>query len=180
MFSYPEAAVSPLPLPADATWELERRMAIVYLGDAHVSSAVHAQVIENLEQSGADDHRLEELRRCALEAKDALYRCDFQEFGRIMSRNTQVQSQLHPSILSPRAREIVELARQHGLVGEKLNGAGGNGGSLTLLFGERTADKRAFVRELAEAVPEATVLPVALSSHGLRVWETRNPSSPSA
>ncbi|MEO8501809.1 MAG: GHMP kinase, partial [Vicinamibacteria bacterium] len=57
-----------------------------------------------------------------------------------------------------------------GALGWKVNGAGGEGGSLTLLCGENASRKRALVREIEQASPAFRNIPIHLSRHGLRVW----------
>ncbi len=51
-----------------------------------------------------------------------------------------------------------------------MNGAGGEGGSLTLLCDEDASRQRALVREIERDSPAFRRLPVRLSRHGLRVW----------
>ncbi len=46
MFQYPHASVSPVQIPNATWWELERRLALVYLGKSHHSSDVHEMVIQ--------------------------------------------------------------------------------------------------------------------------------------
>jgi D-glycero-alpha-D-manno-heptose-7-phosphate kinase len=59
----------------------------------------------------------------------------------------------------------------HGAVGWKVNGAGGDGGSLTILCGPNSAAKRAMVREIEEENHLFQNIPVYLSRFGLRIWE---------
>lgn len=168
---YPRAAVSPVRVSDGVWWELERRLMLVYLGSAHVSSDVHRQVIANFEQSGADDPRLAGLRRAAHRAKNALLRGDFGAFAEAMKVNTELQKQMHEDIFGDKARTVVETAVRCGALGYKLNGAGGNGGSITLLFGESSHEKRLFQDALSAVLPDARIIPVALSRFGLQTWE---------
>jgi len=169
---YPEAPVSPIRIPDALWWELERRIVVVYLGDAHVSSDVHRQVIRGFERSGSEDPRLCRLRQLAGEAKNAVCRGDYGELARVMNANTDVQRSMHESIFSAKAEALISFAQSFGAVGAKLNGAGGNGGSITFLFGASNTDQRDFVGRLADEFPSVSVMPVTLSRHGLRVWET--------
>jgi D-glycero-alpha-D-manno-heptose-7-phosphate kinase len=54
---------------------------------------------------------------------------------------------------------------------EKVNGAGGDGGSITLLCGPSSSEKRRMIRAIQEANPLFKSLPIYLSRFGLRVWE---------
>ena len=74
MFQYPHASVSPIVIPNATWWELERRLALIYLGKSHQSSEVHQMVIRDLEGAGPDCRQLAGLRQTAPKARDALMR----------------------------------------------------------------------------------------------------------
>ncbi len=171
MFQYPHASVSQILVPNSVWWELERRMVLVYLGRAHASSEVHGRVIERFETEGADKSALEPLRRAAIAGKDALYNGDFRAFGRAMAENTEAQAALHPALVSDLAHEIIDVAKAHGAVGWKVNGAGGEGGSLSILCGPEGERKRAFLEALPGIDAGLSVIPTYLSRIGLRRWE---------
>jgi D-glycero-alpha-D-manno-heptose-7-phosphate kinase len=153
-------------------WELERRFVLVYLGCAHSSSEVHGQVIARLDREGADKSALEPLRKAARDGKDAVYSGDLDALGCCMIANTEAQAALHPALVSDAAKAAIELARKHGALGWKVNGAGGDGGSLTILCGPEGERKRALIRALPELDPSFEVIPTYLSRMGLRRWET--------
>jgi D-glycero-alpha-D-manno-heptose-7-phosphate kinase len=170
MFAYPHASVSPVRVPDPVWWELERRLLLVYLGKSHDSSALHEQVIRSLESAGPDSPAIVSLRRTAPRSRDALSAGDFAGLGRAMTESTEAQERLHPALVGTEARRVIEIARAHGVLGWKVNGAGGEGGSLTLLCGEISAAKRALVREIEQEQPAFRSIPIHLSRHGLRVW----------
>jgi D-glycero-alpha-D-manno-heptose-7-phosphate kinase len=172
MFDYPRATVSQIQVPNAIWWELERRLALVFLGRTHSSSAVHEAVIAGLEREGTASPRLEALRRAASASRDAVYAGDFVALGRAMAQNTDAQRELHPSLVSPEAEQVIAIARDHGALGWKVNGAGGEGGSLTLLCGPSTSAGRAMLRAVREASPFFQPIPTYLSRAGLRVWES--------
>lgn len=170
MFQYPYAAVSQILVPNDIWWELERRLCLVFLGKSHSSSAVHEMVIRDLRDSGPDSPKLEHLRRTARASRDACYAGDFPALGRAMDANTEGQRMLHPSLVSAEAEEIMRLAREYGALGCKVNGAGGDGGSITILSGPSMSAKRAMLRAIEQANPLYQNIPIYLSRYGLRVW----------
>ncbi len=170
MFRYPHASVSLIMLPNSIWWELERRLMLVYLGKTHSSSNVHKQVITRLEQPDSDKSVLDILRNSAHIGKNALLEGDFNSFARAMIQNTEGQMALHPSLVSDTAKEVIHLAKQHGAIGWKVNGAGGEGGSLTLLFDEHNKNKRNFKKALAEFNAQLQIIPIYLSRMGLRRW----------
>jgi D-glycero-alpha-D-manno-heptose-7-phosphate kinase len=171
MHEYPHAAVSTINVPNAVWWELERRLSLVYVGHAHSSTAVHQKVIRELEGEGPDSPRLAPLRECAGAARDAIYAGDFDALGRSMARNTDAQAELHEELVGPDHRRIIEIGRAHGAVGWKVNGAGGDGGSVTILGGPESSAKRAMARDLEQANLNYKIIPVYLSRFGLRTWE---------
>ncbi len=170
MQHYPYASVSPVQIPNDVWWELERRLALVYLGNSHNSSQVHEMVIHGLEDAGPGCPPLEDLRQTAQRGRDALYAGDFGGLGAAMIENTEAQGGLHPALVSADARRVIEIGRAHGAVGWKVNGAGGEGGSLTLLCGARSDAKRAMLAAIEAEDKRFRNIPIYLSRHGLRVW----------
>jgi D-glycero-alpha-D-manno-heptose-7-phosphate kinase len=147
--------------------ELERRIVLVYLGRAHQSSAVHEQVVAGLAAEGSGCPRLDALRRCAERAIDALARADWGALARVMVDSTEGQAALHPSVVSDDARRVIAVARANGALGWKVNGAGGEGGSLTLLCGSG-ADARRTLVDAVDDTEGAAVIPIRLSAEGLR------------
>jgi len=61
-------------------------------------------------------------------------------------------------------------------IGWKVNGAGGEGGSITLLSGPDYAEKRAMMQAI-EASGQYREIPIRLSPEGLRVWESPLPDA---
>jgi D-glycero-alpha-D-manno-heptose-7-phosphate kinase len=171
MSAYPQAAVKPVPLP-ESTWrELDRRLVLVYLGKSHQSSEVHQMVIQALEDSGPDNPLLNDLRSTAPLAREALYEGNLSALGTAMVTNNQAQRRLHPALISPEADQVIRIAIDHGADGWKVNGAGGEGGSLTILAGPRGDRKQAMIWEIEAENPGYRVIPTQISRSGLRIWE---------
>ena len=151
MQAYPYASVSQIQVSNAIWWELERRLALIYLGKTHVSSLVHEKVIAELENEGPDTKRLQDLRVTAEQSRDAIYAGDFQALGKAMQENTAAQSRLHPDLVSHDARQVIEIARAYGALGWKVNGAGGEGGSVTLLCPALSYVKREMIQEITSS-----------------------------
>jgi D-glycero-alpha-D-manno-heptose-7-phosphate kinase len=171
MFEYPHASVSPIVVPNSIWWELERRLALITLGRSHSSSRIHEMVIRELEDAGPGSPKLEALRETAPRSRDALYAGDFKALGKAMIENTEAQRRLHPKLVSADVDKIVRLAKAYGAEGWKVNGAGGEGGSLTILCGGRSYEKRAMIKAIEGTGPSFRSIPIYLSRQGLRVWE---------
>jgi D-glycero-alpha-D-manno-heptose-7-phosphate kinase len=171
MYQYPHASVSQIQLPNSIWWELERRLVLIYLGKSHQSSQIHEMVIQSLEDAGPDCQQLNDLRKTAPRSRDALYAGNFVELGQAMIENTEAQGRLHPRLISSEATHVIEIARQYGALGWKVNGAGGDGGSVTLLCGDVSQMKRSMLREIELENPLYKNIPIYLSRYGLRVWK---------
>ena len=163
---YPRFTVSQLRIPA-STWEaLGRRVVTVYLGARHYSSAMHETVIKRL--AGDEDYAerlLAPLRAAAEEAASALVAGDIAAYGEAMITNTIGQMGLHPALVSEPAQDLIDLGRRHGAVGWKINGAGGDGGTVTLVGPDDPGPLLAALEHL----DGVTVLALQPSSEGARV-----------
>ncbi len=173
MYQYPRAHISPVVLPDSISLELENRLVLIFLGQGHVSSDLHKKVIENLEEIGPDNPLLARLKKLVDRGKENLVWGDLEAFGKVMSENTEIQRELHPELISEKADEVIQIAREFKSLGWKVNGAGGNGGSLTILAGAERSCKRKMIQEIEKRHPDVRHIPVLLSQKGLTVWESR-------
>ena len=167
VYRYPEARVFRLEPGKEVASDLERRLVLVFLGKGHRSSEVHREVISRL--AGGGSPALRELREIPSLARDALEKGDLTGFGALMARNTECQRSLHPELISPEADTVIEFARGLGARGWKVNGAGGRGGSLTLLAGDGPGARDELVRELRRLGGGIRDIPVKLDYEGLGV-----------
>jgi D-glycero-alpha-D-manno-heptose-7-phosphate kinase len=170
MTEYPEATVRRLSVPAAARWDLERRLALILLGRGHRSTLVHERVIERLAGSGPSSPELDALRGAAARACDAVQSGDLEALGRAMADNTEGQRRLHPDLVCRDAERVIEIARDHGAAGWKVNGAGGDGGSLTLLGPSSLEAHRSMLRAIHAESSAFRQMPITLDDAGLRVW----------
>ncbi|MEI8312451.1 MAG: GHMP kinase, partial [Verrucomicrobiota bacterium] len=169
--NYPEASVSPLYLDPKTQWELESRLLLVYLGSPHSSSEVHKLVIQKMEESQTFRKKLDPLRKCAEEGKFALLAGDIEAFGGAMTRNTEAQRDLHPDLVGKKAQAVISIARDFQISGYKVNGAGGDGGSVTLLLPAGLHQRLELCRRLSALAPGVRAIPVTIAPNGLRRWE---------
>jgi D-glycero-alpha-D-manno-heptose-7-phosphate kinase len=169
MTAYPHAIVTPLALPDPLLHELQRRLGLVYLGRPHSSSAVHEKVARDLESCGPDCPPLDALRRAAERARDALLAGDLEALGRALRDNTATQAELHADLVHADAWRVIEIAAAHGAAGWKVNGAGGDGGSIAILASAAPGARDALLGAIVEDNPALTAIPVEISREGLRV-----------
>jgi D-glycero-alpha-D-manno-heptose-7-phosphate kinase len=170
---YPQAAVTPLAVSDTVRAALRQRLALVYLGRPHSSSDVHAKVVRELERRGPDCAPLEALRAAAGRSRDAVLAGDLEALGQAMRDNTVIQAELHTELVHADAWRLIETAAAHGAAGWKVNGAGGDGGSVTLLASADGGARRAMLRAIVEDNPSLVRVPIVLSRHGVRIAEAR-------
>ena len=171
MVRYPRARVKRLLLRAEVLSELNRRLVLVGLGRPHRSSVLHEQVIALLSKSGARFKHLERMRGLAEAARSHLEQGDLESYGRIMSENNECQRALSRKLISPEADEVIRLARKRRASGWKVNGAGGRGGSLTLLASADDGLRRALLQDILTLGKGIRPLPFYISSSGLAAWD---------
>ena len=176
MFNYPYASVSQIQVPNSIWWELERRLVLIYLGSSHSCSRVHEKVIKELEDAGPECKQINDLRATAEPSKNAIYSGDFKALGRAMIKNTEAQGRLHSDLVSQDAQKVINIAKEHEAIGWKVNGAGGDGGSVTLLCNSLSYVKRAMVKEIEQENQLYKNIPIYLSRYGLRTWERDTPN----
>jgi D-glycero-alpha-D-manno-heptose-7-phosphate kinase len=150
--------------------ELENRLMLVYLGKPHASSEIHKRVIEQLGENAEDSPHIDALRTLAHTARTALYHGDFETYGRCMTDNTAQQKLMGAGLVTPNARVAIEIARREDALGWKVNGAGGYGGSVTLLTDGLISPRIRIERELVDNGFE--IVPVSIARHGVQVWTT--------
>jgi D-glycero-alpha-D-manno-heptose-7-phosphate kinase len=168
---YPSAVVSPLPMSDSIRHELQRRLAVIYLGRPHSSAPIHELVMRTLERQGPDCAHLEALRTAAERARDAFLAGDVDALGLAMRDNTAAQAEMQAELVHRDAWRVIEIAAAHGAAGWKVNGAGGDGGSITLLSSARRSARRAMARAILQDNPSLVPIPIVISRQGLRVWE---------
>lgn len=145
----------------------ENRLVTVYLGRPHSSSAIHEQVIAELEAGG---HRsaLDDIRVAAMNAGASILRADIRGFGRAMTQHNDATRRLHSTIVSAEADAVGELAMDHGASGWKANGAGGSGGTVAIVASQDPDERASFTDALA-ASGLGVVLAVHPVAHGFVV-----------
>ena len=148
---YPQADRRTLTLSEAARATLDERL-VTGVFAPHDSSAVHAEVIDAVGRGGSAADRirtaLRGLDELACQAADALERGDVEGWAHLLTEATETQRSLHPRLVGPTHTAAIDVARRIGASGWKVNGAGGDGGSLTVACpdADRAATLRAALR----------------------------------
>ena len=171
MDEYPHARVDRVELPRALEEELESRLSLIYVGQGHSSSEIHELVIRKLENAGPEAPQLQRLRAIAAKSRGALYAGDLVGLGRTMIENTDAQRNLHPGLVGSAHQQIIDIAREYGALGWKVNGAGGEGGSISLLSGPKREAQTAMLELIEMANTTYRRIPITLNPGGLTVSE---------
>ncbi|MFB0566055.1 MAG: GHMP kinase [Candidatus Aminicenantaceae bacterium] len=170
MYSYPKAHITKLELEKRVEQELGRRLCLIYLGQSHSSSALHDEVIAFLERKGSQFKMIRKLRDLAVSAKDHLLNGDLDSFGDVMIENNESQRSLHEELISEEADSVIRIAKKFKAAGWKVNGAGGKGGSLTILSNNEEKLKTGMLREINALSKGIQSIPISLAVSGLKSW----------
>lgn len=173
MDKYPEANVTQIDLKESFLRELEQMLVLIYLGKSHSSSTIHEMVIQSLKNAGPDCIALNDLRHTARKSRDALMHQDITELGAAMVENTEAQRRLHPELIGFDAQQVIEVAQKYHALGWKINGAGGNGGSVTILCQDFAETKHNLIHEISMLNASYRSIPINISSQGLSVHKNQ-------
>jgi D-glycero-alpha-D-manno-heptose-7-phosphate kinase len=150
---YPEVRREAIVVPSRAAAELDERLVTIVFG-AHDSSLVHAEVINAIVGCGGVEHdrarhALGRLASLAGDAAAALTDGAVDRWAEVLVAATEAQRDLHAGLIGPAHQAAIDTAQAHGAVGWKVNGAGGDGGSLTLVAASGSAERlRAVLQEV--------------------------------
>lgn len=169
MFKYPEATVTKLDVEEAVLDELGERVALIYLGQSHSSSAMHDEVISFLEEKGAQFSIIQALRSMAVQAKDHILEGNLDAFGEMMIQNNECQRSLHAGLISEEADAVIAVAKKFEAAGWKVNGAGGKGGSLTILGSSDDKRREAMLEEINSLGRGIRSIPISLARFGVTV-----------
>jgi D-glycero-alpha-D-manno-heptose-7-phosphate kinase len=141
------------------------------LGRPHLSSAIHERVIARLEKKGPEWKTLERMKELPAVAKAHLLDGDLESYGEVMIENNECQRALYSELISKEADAVIAVAKKHGASGWKVNGAGGQGGSLAILANKDDGLKRRMLQAIVALGKGIMPLPASLSAPGLEAWE---------
>ena len=132
---------------------------LFYTGRTRKSSEILGEQKANIEERR---QILNELKRLAFSARDALLEGAFDEFGELLHQGWELKRQLASRISDSEIDEIYEAARRAGALGGKITGAGGGGFLLLYCPNGKKDDVRSALSPLRE-------LPVRFEQDGSKV-----------
>eukprot|EP00047_Mylnosiga_fluctuans_P008220 m.257734 g.257734 ORF g.257734 m.257734 type:complete len:379 (-) comp21026_c0_seq1:383-1519(-) len=168
--SYPHVREHRALLDDSLRTALDQRLITIFLGTPRSSSVVHDMVIASLE--GRDNTAiLAPLCDAAVQGYAYLNGSDLEAYGAQLTRNNESQRALHRDLISQLADDLIDIARNCGARGWKVNGAGGDGGSMCILGPDSNTAHTAMltsIQELSRTTP-IRVLDLHIAPTGVRV-----------
>ncbi|MEY3989597.1 MAG: hypothetical protein RI985_678 [Chloroflexota bacterium] len=167
--NYPETHVEHIDVGQAFVTAFNQQHVLFYYGKPHRSSDIHQQVIDRITREQSGLRALEPMRQAALTAAIALRAGDLRSFAATLIRNTEAQSQLHPDLVSATARQIIDIAKRYDAWGWKVNGAGGDGGSISLIASNNMQQRQLMRAHLAQELPHVVCIDSEFCAHGVQV-----------
>lgn len=169
---YPSVTREPVVLDPVTVAALDDRLVTVVFAP-HDSSVVHGHVITDMVTCSSEGHdrsrlALRRLSALAGDAADALGAGDLDRWGAVLTEATEAQRRLRPELVGTAHDRAIEAAARAGATGWKVNGAGGEGGSLTVLAADAMSASR-LRADLASADPGWSVLALRVAEAGVTV-----------
>ena len=169
-FQGEEVKTSPIRLPSQIRYELEKNLVLCYTGQSRLSGNIHQNVTTAYKSADPSVREaLEALKTTAEATKIALMRGRLTEFGELLTQNWQNQKKLHPSVTNEQIDQLFKIATTHGAIGGKACGAGGGG---CLLFYCEPTREHSVRQKLEDA--GARVIDINFDFNGLQMWRAAN------
>jgi D-glycero-alpha-D-manno-heptose-7-phosphate kinase len=149
--------LEPLQLDPGVLSALQSNLLLFFTGAAHHSWDILADQEESTRlPAGPAVEALHQVKEAAATMKAALLCGNLEHFGHLLDDAWQAKKRVSQRISNPRIDRLYEVAREHGVLGGKITGAGGGG--FLLLYAEptcqnavRAAMQREGVQEMAFA-----------------------------
>jgi D-glycero-alpha-D-manno-heptose-7-phosphate kinase len=159
-----EAGIARKALAVDLD-DLNERIVLAYTGEPRNSGINNWEVMKaHIDGDRAVHRNFDHIAAIATAMRQALEHGDWKEAARLLREEWTNRKKNAPGITTPLIDRLVETTRRAGAVGAKVCGAGGGGCVFFLV--ERGAKERVAVVIAREG---ATVLPVRVAPHGVRV-----------
>jgi D-glycero-alpha-D-manno-heptose-7-phosphate kinase len=158
--------VNPLKIAPDVVNELQYNLLLCYTGQTRLSSRIIEDQVRRYERGeGETLQALRELKRIAVEMKNALLRRQLNEFGELLHHEWQHKRKVSTKISNPELDELYETARKHGAIGGKITGAGGGGYMLLYCRFDKKHKVAEKMKELGCVITDFAFEPL-----GLQTW----------
>jgi D-glycero-alpha-D-manno-heptose-7-phosphate kinase len=173
-FSYMEfngdrTVIYPLRLKDEVINDLNHYLMLCYVGKTHYSGE-HQEILEKSckESEEMVINSLNELKKIAIEIKNALLTNNLEEIGRLLHKSWENKKICGKKITNPHIDKLYETAMENGAYGGKLLGAGGGG---YLLLFHSPKKRNHLVKSLVKEGGE--IMNFNFEFSGTKVWNVK-------
>jgi D-glycero-alpha-D-manno-heptose-7-phosphate kinase len=158
--------VNPLKIKQDVLNELEHNLLLCYTGGTRLSAKIIEDQVARYKSGEAETREgMRELKRIAIEMKNALLQGKLNEFGELMNLAWTNKQKMSRKIATPQILKMHDAALKAGAIGGKISGAGGGGYMMFYCEFNRK-------HKVAEALKKqgGTISDFSFDLHGLQTW----------
>lgn len=161
--------VNPLRVGREHRNELESALVTCFTGVSRRSEQIIVEQQQHMSNPlGAEVENLHQLKRDAVDMKQALLRGELDTLAAILNRSWQAKQRTASGITTERIDALFDIAMRSGAVAGKVSGAGGGGFIMFLVAPERRVR---LIRALAAEGGAAS--PVQFTDRGAESWEVK-------
>jgi len=161
--------VNPLKIPPDTVNELNYNLLLCYTGRRRLSAHIIEEQVEGFVKKRKETVRaMDELKKVAIEMKNALLQARLDDFGRLLHCSWENKKKMASKITAPFIDEMYGAALKRGALGGKILGAGGGG--YLLIYAP--FDKKQGVAKDLERLG-GRMVDFNFELEGLRTWEVK-------
>lgn len=162
--------VNPLRLKPETINELEYRLMMCYTGKTRLSAGIIEDQVSGYVKGKEEVKQAMDLtKELAYQMKNALLLGRLEDLGQLLHEGWKQKKKFSSKITDPKIDELYEEARNNGVIGGKLLGAGGGG---YLLFFCKF-DKKHVVSQRMEDMG-GKIIPFSFDFQGLQTWGVGN------
>ena len=167
-FSKTGVIVTRLQLPNSILNELHYGLMLFYTGGTRLSANIIAKQNKGfIEKRSEVVAAMDEVKRLAMETREALVRGDLGAFGGLLNKSWENKKKMADAISNPYIDQIYSEARRLGALGGKISGAGGGGYMFLFCPTETQPD----ITERLETLGAERV-GFSFELNGLQTWES--------
>lgn len=156
--------VNPLKIRSDIIHELESCLVLADTQVSHNSSKIHS--IQSKFKNEKTEEALHEMKKHAINMKNQLLKGTLTEFAEELHQSWETKKKISDIISTKKIEKIYKSAREEGVIGGKVLGAGGGGHMLFYIDLEKRKKLEKTLRKLG-----CQVIPFSFENHGLQSWK---------
>jgi len=156
--------VNPLKIRSDIIHELESCLVLADTKVSHDSSKIHS--IQEKIKDGKTEGVLHEMKKHAINMKNQLLKGTLIEFAEELHESWETKKKISDIISTKKIEKIYKHARDEGVIGGKVLGAGGGGHMLFYIDLEKRKKLEKTLTKLG-----CQIIPFSFENHGLQSWK---------